>query len=256
MKQSRIIWAAAMAAGLATVVGVGSGEAAYEPGTVTEGATVRGTVSLKGSLPEPKQFELRRYPDRTFCGTLSNGEGLRQMTEVTVGQEGGLKDVVIVIEGVQHGKPFDAQEATVEARTCQFLPYVTVVSEKRQLTVTNRDPVSHDIQGYTYDQSGVDIVLHRPSLKATGTTETVHLVKGRKVFTMQCGVHPYMQNWGYAVDNPNYAVTATDGAFAIADLPAGTYKVKAWHPTLGELARDLIVEPNRTVQLDLEFNAK
>ena len=229
---------------------------AYESGAVTEGAVVRGKVTFKGIAPEPKEFELRRYPDRIFCGALSDGDGRRFLKEVNVGEDGGLKDVVVVVEGIQRGKPFTFTDAQVEANVCQFLPFVTVVSNKRQLTVTNRDPVSHDIQGYTYDQAGVDIVLHRPSLKATGTMDMVHLVKGRKIFTMQCGMHPYMQNWGYAIDNPYYAVTDLDGSFSIGDLPHGTYTVKAWHPILGVQEREVTVEPNGTTTLDVLFEAK
>ena len=230
-----------------------SGAEAYESTVVTDGAFVKGTVTFRGMAPEPKPFELRRYPDRVFCGALSDGDGYRFLKEVNVGADGGLKDVVVVIEGVQKGKPFTFAEAQVEANVCQFLPFVTVVSDKRQVTVTNRDPVSHDIQGYAYDQAGVDIVLHRPALKASGTTDTVHLVKGRKVFTMQCGMHPYMQNWGYAIDNPYYAVTDLDGLFAIGDLPPGSYRIKAWHPTLGVLEHEVTVKANETVTLDLQF---
>jgi len=229
---------------------------AYEAVVVADGAVLQGTVTFLGTAPEPKGFELRRFPDRMFCGAISDGEGRRLLKEVNVGQGGGLKDVVVVVEGVRSGKPFTFTNAQVEANVCQFLPFVTVVSDKRQLTVTNRDPVSHDIQGYAYDQSGVDIVLHRPSLKATGTTDIVHLVKGRKVFTMQCGMHPYMQNWGYAIDNPYYAVTDQDGSFSIGDLPPGTYHVKAWHPILGLQERELTLEPNGAVTLDVRFDAK
>lgn len=229
---------------------------AYDTVVVTDGAVLRGTVTFQGTAPEPKEFELRRYPDQVFCGALSDGDGHRFLKEVNVGQGSGLKDVVVVVEGVQSGKPFTFTNAQVEANVCQFLPFVTVVSDKRQLTVTNRDPVSHDIQGYAYDQDGVDIVLHRPSLKATGTTNIVHLVKGRKVFTMQCGMHPYMQNWGYAIDNPYYAVTDQDGTFSIGELPPGTYNVKAWHPILGVQERELTVEPNDTATLDVRFDAK
>jgi hypothetical protein len=229
---------------------------AYDTVVVTDGAVLRGTVTFQGTAPEPKEFELRRYPDQVFCGALSDGDGHRFLKEVNVGQGSGLKDVVVVVEGVQSGKPFTFTNAQVEANVCQFLPFVTVVSDKRQLTVTNRDPVSHDVQGYAYDQDGVDIVLHRPSLKATGTTNIVHLVKGRKVFTMQCGTHPYMQNWGYAIDNPYYAVTDQDGTFSIGELPPGTYNVKAWHPILGVQERELTVEPNDTATLDVRFDAK
>lgn len=84
----------------------------------------------------------------------------------------------------------------------------------------------------------------------------MQLVKGRKVFTMQCGMHPYMQNWGYAIDNPYYAVTDGNGSFALADLPAGTYHIKAWHPILGMQEREITVKPNETVSLDLSFEAK
>ena len=160
---------------------------AYDTAAVTDGAVLRGRVTFQGTAPEPKEFELRRYPDLVFCGALSDGNGLRFLKEVTVGRDGGLKDAVVVVEGIQSGKPFAFTDAQVEANICQFLPFVTVVSDKRQLTVTNRDPVSHDIQGYAFDQGGVDIVLHRSSLKARGTTDIVQLVKGRKVFACSAG---------------------------------------------------------------------
>jgi hypothetical protein len=229
---------------------------AYESGTVENGAVVRGKVTFTGTVPDPKEFDLRRSPDREFCSAVSDGNGHRLLKEVTIGPEGGLKDVVVVLEGIERGKPFTFTDAEMEASLCQFLPFVTVVSDKRRVTVFNRDPVSHDSQGYAYDQAGVDIVLHRPALHESGTTDIVNLVKGRKVFTMQCGMHPYMQNWGYAIDNPYYAVTDSDGSFSIGDLPPGTYMVKAWHPILGIQERELTLEPNGAATLDVRFDAK
>ena len=237
-------------------IGFHTNAGAYESSTVVDGATVQGKVTFSGTVPDPKVFELRRYYDREYCATLSDGKGHRLLKEVNIGPDGSLKDVVVVIEGIEKGKPFTFTDAEVEASLCQFMPFVTVVSDKRRVTVFNRDPVSHDIQGYAYDQSGVDIVLHRPALHVSGTTDVVQLVKGRKVFTMQCGMHPYMQNWGYAIDNPYYAVTNITGSFAISDLPAGTYHIKAWHPILGAQEREITVKPNETVSLDLSFGAK
>src|SRR5690242_15179495 len=165
--------------------GLQAGAGTYESGSVADGAVARGKVTFTGIVPDPKEFELRRSPDLEFCSAVSDGNGHRLLKEVTIGQDGGLKDVVVVVEGVERGKPFTFTDAEVEASLCQFLPFVTVVSDKRRVTVFNRDPVSHDIQGYTYDQAGVDIVLHRPALHESGTTDIVKLVKGRKVFTMQ-----------------------------------------------------------------------
>ncbi len=251
----RGLWLAGSVSVLLTL-GLYGDARAYESETVADGAVVRGKVTFKGTVPEPKEFELRRSPDSEFCGTLSDGNGHRLLKEVTIGPERGLKDVVVLVEGIQKGKPFPFTDAEVEASLCQFLPFVTVVGDKRRITVFNRDPVPHDIQGYAYDQSVVDIVLHRPALHVSGTTDVVQLVKGRKVFTMQCGMHPYMQNWGYAIDNPYYAVTDSTGSFAIGELPAGTYHIKAWHPILGSQERDITVKPNETVSLDLSFEEK
>ena len=237
------------------ISGLPLGAGAYDAVTVTNGATIRGKVTFTGTVPAPKTFELRRYYDREYCATLSDGKGHRLLKEVNVGQDGGLRDVVVIIEGVEKGKPFAVTDAEVEASLCQFMPFVTVVSDKRRVTVFNRDPVSHDIQGYAYNQSGVDIVLHRPALHVSGTTDMVQLVKGRKVFTMQCGMHPYMQNWGYAIDNPYYAVTGPNGAFTIGDLPVGTYRIKAWHPTLGAQEREITVKPQEALTVDFLFEA-
>ena len=48
---------------------------AYDMVVVTDGAVLRGTVTFQGAAPEPKEFELRRYPDPIFCGALSEGDG-------------------------------------------------------------------------------------------------------------------------------------------------------------------------------------
>ncbi len=227
--------------------------AAYESVPVPNGGTVQGKVMFKGTPPPPKVFELWRFPDKDFCGAISAQKGKRLFHEVIAGQAGGLKDVVVIIEGVQKGKPFNFTSAHMEANVCQFLPYVSVVSDKRQITIANRDPVAHDLQGYAYDLSGVDIVLHRPSLNMQGTTDVVNLTKGRKIFTMQCGRHPYMQSWGYAIDNPYYAVTNLEGTFTIPQLPPGKYKVKAWHPILGSQEREVTVTSNGMATLEFTF---
>lgn len=228
---------------------------AYESKPVKDGATVRGSVTVTGTVPAPKEFDLRRYPDHEFCSTLSDGRGYRRLREVTFRPDGSLQDVVVAVQGVEHGKPFPFTEAEVEADLCRFLPFVTVINDTRQVTVSNRDPVPHDIQGLASDQTGGGMAFYRPSLEASGTTELVNLGKGQQVFTMHCSLHPYMQSWGYAVDNPYFAVTDATGSFSIEDLPPGTYRLKAWHPILGTQEQELTVTANETVLLELSFNA-
>lgn len=238
------------------VICLGAETWAYESAPVVEGATVRGTVTFLGTVPAPKEFELRRYLDHEYCRQLSDGHGYRIMRELTVRSDGGLKDVLVMVEGVERGKPFPFTDAKVEANLCQFVPFVTVVGDKRLITIVNRDPVPHDIQGYAFDQTGGDMVFYRPSLEAEGTTDTVQLVNGRRVFSMQCSMHPYMQSWGYAIDHPYFSVTDAAGSFSIQDIPPGKYRLKVWHPILGMREQALTVAANERVSLELWFQAK
>ena len=43
-----------------------------------------------------------------------------------------------------------------------------------------------------------------------------------------------MQTWGLPITNPYYAVVGEDGKFELKDVPAGKYKLVAWHPALNK----------------------
>ncbi len=229
---------------------------AYDEIAVQDGGTVTGTVQFEGEVPEPARFELRRSPDRGYCGALSDGSGYRFLREVAVGPGRGLKDVVITIDGVEKGKAFDLVETKLEANICQFVPFVSVMRDRHMLSVTNIDSVAHDLQIYERDQDHIFIMFHRPALTKAGTRDLIRMTGGRRAVIMQCGMHPYMQGHGVAVDNPYYAVTNLDGTFTISDLPPGSYRLRAWHPTLGEQVRDITVAAKGTVQAELAFKER
>ncbi|MGH7254771.1 MAG: carboxypeptidase regulatory-like domain-containing protein, partial [Nitrospirales bacterium] len=100
---------------------------AYEVVEVLEGGTLAGTITLSGPVPPPKGFNLVTFPDPEYCGRISNGSGWRLLRDFTVGPDGGLKDVVVMLEGIEAGKPFDLSVPRVEARDCRFLPFVSVI---------------------------------------------------------------------------------------------------------------------------------
>ncbi len=229
---------------------------AYDPIPVVNGGAVKGMVHFAGDLPEPSAFKLHRYPDQGYCGALSDGSGYRLLREVLVGPQGGLKDVIVTIEGVKSGKPFDLEETKLEANICQFVPYVSVMRNEHPLTVKNLDSVAHDLQVYERDWEHIFIMFHRPALTNGGTQDLVRFTGDRRGVIMQCGMHPYMQGHGLAVDNPYYAVTGSEGMFDIRDLPPGTYRIKAWHPTLGEQEREFTVVAGESSSVEFTFKAK
>ena len=61
-----------------------------------------------------------------------------------------------------------------------------------------------------------------------------------------CDFHPWMSSVLLVVDTPFAALTKPDGSFALEGLKPGTYKVKAWHETLGRSEAELVVKDDGT----------
>ncbi|MBI4000290.1 MAG: carboxypeptidase regulatory-like domain-containing protein [Nitrospira defluvii] len=223
----------------------------YDIIEVRHGGTLDGRVTLSGSIPEPKGFNLITFPDPAYCGRISNGKGWRLLHDFIVSSDGGLKNAIVILEGVEAGKPFDLSVPLIEARDCMFQPWVTIVRNGHAVEVVNMDPVMHDIQGYeTSPEAGARVMFNTPLIlnhqHQRGNIHAVHnhapgkslvgpiyLNKGRRTFYMQCGFHAYMESWAMAVNNPYYAVTDDQGAFKIENVPPGTYQMVVWHPQSG-----------------------
>jgi len=220
---------------------------AYEVVPVSQGGTVTGTVQFAGELPPPTRFELRRYPDRDYCGALSDGSGYRFLREVAVGSAQGLKDVIVTIQGVEQGKPFPFEETKLETNICQFVPFVSVMRDQHPITVKNLDTIAHDLQVYEREWEHIFMMFHRPTLTKGGTSDLIRFTGNRRGVIMQCGMHPYMQGHGLAVENPYYAITGADGQFAFENLPPGKYNLQVWHERLGTVQASATVgtQPER-----------
>jgi len=232
---------------------VSSQAGAYEESSVVGGGTIIGTVRLDGQVPKPKGYNLTTLPDPFYCGRISDGQGWRILQPFNVGPAGEFREVVVYLEGVEKGKPFDETGAPhIEAKDCLFLPFTTVVRDDQTVTVTNMDPVMHDIQAYETSHLGArvlfnvplpmnpqhprnfkdrsDAAMYHKHMAGAPTKQLVNLTKGRQIFVMQCGFHAYMESWGVAVSNPYFSKTDEQGRFMITDVPPGTYKLVVWHP--------------------------
>ena len=251
----------------------------YEEIAVTEGGTLVGAIKLEGAVPKPKGYNLMTLPDQFYCGRISDGQGWRILQPFHVGPSGEFRDVVVYLEGVDKGKPFDDGGARhIEARDCLFLPFTTVVRDDQTVTVVNMDPVMHDIQAYETSHLGArvlfnvplpmnpqhprnikersDAALYHKHMAGAPMKQLVNLSKGRRIFVMQCGFHAYMESWGVAVSNPYFAKTDEQGRFMISDVPPGTYKLVVWHPYIRTaIDRTVTVGPAETVNADVVVQA-
>lgn len=237
---------------------------AYEELPVKDGGRISGVVKLEGQVPKPKGYNLTTLPDPFYCGRISDGEGWRILQPFQVGPQGEFRDVVVYLEGVEKGKPFDdAGVPQIEAKDCLFLPFTTVVRNDQSVTVVNMDPVMHDIQAYETSHLGARVLFNVPlpmnpqhprnfkdrsdaglyhkHMAGAPMKQLVNLSKGRRIFVMQCGFHAYMESWGVAVNNPYFAKTDEQGRFTLTDVPPGTYKLAVWHPYVRTMNEQTVV---------------
>jgi hypothetical protein len=247
---------------------------AYDVVEVQHGGTITGRVTLDGPVPSPKGFNLVTFPDPEYCGRISDGKGWRLLRDFAVDRAGGLKDAVVMLEGVGAGKAFDLSVPRVEARDCRFQPFVTVVRDGHAVEVVNMDPVMHDVQAYEMSHRlGARVLFNSPlpmnphhkrgDLHAThrhlpgqSMLEPIHLSRDRRIFVMQCGFHAFMESWALAVTSPYYAVTDESGSFVIDNVPPGTYRLAVWHPQTGPVQEQMVaVEPAGRVALSLSLRA-
>ncbi len=258
----------------AAVLSSAAPASAYEVIPVQHGGTIEGTVTLDGPVPEPKGFNLITFPDPAYCGRISNGRGWRLLHDFVVSRQGGLKNAIVLLEGVDAGKPFEVSVPLIEARDCAFQPFMTVVRNGHAVEVVNMDPVMHDIQGYeTSPEAGARVLFNTPlvmnhqhrrgDLRAThdhapgaSLVGPIYLNKGRRTFYMQCGFHAYMESWAMAVNNPYYALTDAEGKFSINGIPPGTYQLVVWHPQTGPgTTRTVVVQPDGKLREQLSLPA-
>ncbi|MEW6324958.1 MAG: carboxypeptidase-like regulatory domain-containing protein [Nitrospirota bacterium] len=251
--------------------------AAYKEIEVHNGGGITGRVMLDGPVPEARAFPLVLYPFGPFCKKISDGQGNVLLKEFIVGADQGLQDAIVVVQNVRQGKPFPDIKNDFVAVDCMFHPadvpdeeqfivtekgklthahpVVAVLQNHRPISVVNKDPIIHN--GQVFQSERGNIVLNFPlpiSLEPRGGP--IHFERGKRIAQMICGMHEFMQSWGFMVDNPYYARTRRDGRFTIDGLPPGTYSVLAWHPHLKPIEQTVTVQAGQTASVDYAFDSR
>ncbi len=223
----------------------------YNVVTIKNGGSIKGRIVFKGIPPKPEKISITR--DREFCG-----KDKRVISWVRV-NNGGLAETVVYLDKVMEGKDWPASQGRVEhldlpggkaeglvtddgtyvidQEDCRFLPWIRVYKRGADLVVKNSDPILHNIDMRELLSNAKKIIFN---ITQRGTPDKpakdLHkkISPRRSPFLMiNCDAHNFMFSWGFAAENPYAVVVNRDGTYEISDIPAGTYKLRAWHPSLG-----------------------
>jgi len=231
-------------AGLATALGpagIGAQEA-YREVAVKNGATISGEAIHAGPPPGPFVIWVRK--DAAVFGEEIPDDRL------VVSRSGKVMNVVVALEGIREGKRWPTYRPELFNKGGRFLPHVQVARTGVQLEITNRDPVLHNTHGYQDGRTVFNLAqptqdqLIRKPLKKPGLVD------------IMCDAHDWMSAWIAVRDDPYVAITGEDGAYAIADVPPGTYTLTAWHEKLGKKQVQVTVGAGQRQRVDFTFSPK
>src|SRR5262249_17366538 len=127
-----------------------------------------------------------------------------------------------------------------------FVPRVLAVAAGAAVDFPNLDPIFHNVFSVS--------PVKRFDLGKYPRGHSRRLVFGKVgLAQVYCDIHANMA--GFILVLPNHAFARPDnsGAFALPELPAGTYALTVWHPDLPELHRSVEVPESGEVRVDFSY---
>jgi hypothetical protein len=213
----------AAAAKLRAALGVADESAAKEETAAPTGTgwgTLKGRFLFVGTPGAPTPLVVDK--DMAVCG--KDGLKLYDQSLRVDASTKGLADVVVFVRKASRVKnPTPAEQLVFDQKNCEFLAPVFAARVGQPVDVRNSDPIGHNtnIAGTSFNQ----LIPAGEGTIYTPTGET-----GMPV-SVTCNIHPWMKAYAVFRKDGYVAVSAVDGSFEIADLPAGEpLEMQVWHP--------------------------
>jgi plastocyanin len=161
-----------------------------------------------------------------------------------------VSDVVVFVDGAKAAP--GAAKATMTMKGKMFIPRVVVVPVGGTVDFPNEDAIFHNVFSVS-GENRFDLELYKRD--KTGAKSKSWTFQHAGVARVYCNIHPQMSGVVLVRDNPYFARAGQDGSFAIADVPAGKYVLRAWHERGGEAAQDVAVSARGETDVKLTLDA-
>ena len=130
-------------------------------------------------------------------------------------------------EAQRAARPLSGIEMAQEKK--QFVPGVLVVTTGTEVRFPNHDAVRHHVYSFSPAKK-FELKLYK------GTPANPVRFDQAGVVVLGCNIHDQMVGWIVVVDTPYFSESGASGQppghALIAEVPAGSYQLRTWHPGL------------------------
>jgi len=212
----------------------------------TKGGTITGRIAVKGKVPGNQVIRMGMDP---MCAQLNAGK--RPVQEVvSAGADGSLANVFVSLQGSFPAAPPPAQPVTIDQRGCMYVPRVVGAQVGQTVQVRNSDEVLHNVHGNSTHGNAFNF-----SQPKAGVVQELHLKDPEIMLRVACDVHRWMTAFVGVVNHPYFATSGAGGTFMIANVPAGTHTIQAWHELFGVVTQTVKVTEGATTTVDFGYAA-
>ncbi|HEV2610923.1 MAG TPA: methylamine utilization protein [Noviherbaspirillum sp.] len=165
-----------------------------------------------------------------LCGLSASAAAADLTIDVKDSAGAPVIDTVIYAEPLS-GPVAASKRSTVviEQKGRKFLPLVSVVQAGTDISFPNNDSVRHHVYSFSPAKS-FELQLY------SGVPGTpVHFDKPGTI-VVGCNIHDKMITYIHVVATPYFGKTDNGGKIVLSGLPAGKYRIKAWHYGLPQTA--------------------
>jgi hypothetical protein len=231
--------------------------------------TLKGRFKLIGTPPERSPLRIDKEQDVCAPG----GKTVLEESLVVSG-DGGIRDVAVFLvmpsfptgdEKWEHPDYAAKREAQVvfDQKQCLFLSHMFIARASQVIEIKNSDPIGHNtkIEHETPFNSTIPSDSRLPYKPVTPSSAPV---------PVSCSIHPWMSANMMFSNTPIFAVSAEDGTFEIANVPAGVeLTFRAWQERAKVLPQvtlngkqenwkkgfKVTLEPDQTLELNVDVDA-
>lgn len=213
----------------------------------TDLGSIAGRAVLVGKSPGNRVIRMGMDPK---CALITEGKIVTDEI-VVASPDGGLANVFAYLDGDIPPLPPSPEPVRIDQLGCVYAPHVVGVQVGQTVEILNSDDLLHNLHASSGAGNGFNVGQPQAGMVYRFQPKVAEIM-----MRLGCDVHRWMTNYIGIVDHPYFAVTANDGSFAIADIPAGTYTIRGWHEAYGEVDQTIEVRTGETTTVSFQYSAE